>query len=241
MHRLIVTSATYRQSSRVTPESLKHDPYNRLLGRGARFRLTSQAIRDQALALSGLLVEKVGGPPVQPYQPLGIWSDATLGKIKYQVGTGEALYRRSLYTFWRRMVGPTMFFDTSARQVCTVRQYRTNTPLHALTLMNDMTYVEAARKLGERMMREGGADTKSRIAWAMRLATARHATNAEQETLAKVYESMLAEYKADSKAAEKLLSVGQSPRDAALDAIQLAAYTGVANLILNLDEVMTRE
>jgi hypothetical protein len=241
MHRLIVLSATYRQSSKTTPAMLEQDPYNRLLGRGARFRLTSQAIRDQALAISGLLVEKMGGPGVKPYQPLGIWDDATLGKIKYKVDSGEKLYRRSLYTFWRRMVGPTMFFDTSARQNCTVRLNRTNTPLHALTLLNDITYVEAARKLGERMMREGGTQPKQRIAWAMRLATAQNATPQQVDVLMGVYQKMLARYQADAKAADKLLAVGQSPCDKSLDAVELAAFTCVANIILNLDEVVTKE
>ena len=241
MHRQIVTSATYRQSSSTTPELIERDPYNRLFARGVRFRLSSQAIRDQALALSGLLVEKMGGPGVKPYQPPGIWDDATLGKIKYKADTGDKLYRRSLYTFWRRMVGPTMFFDTSARQICTVRLNRTNTPLHALTLLNDVTYVEAARKLAERMMREGGAEPKQRIAWAIRLATARKAAPQEIDALTSVYDKMLTRYKADAKAAEKLLAVGQSPRDKALDAVELAAYTGVANVILNLDEVVTKE
>ncbi len=140
LHRLIVTSATYRQSSKVTPELFERDPENRLLARGPRFRLPSWMIRDQALAASGLLVEKLGGPPVKPYQPPGIWEEATFGQIKYQQDHGDALYRRSLYTFWRRIVGPTMFFDTGARQTCTVKQSRTNTPLHALTTLNDVTY-----------------------------------------------------------------------------------------------------
>jgi hypothetical protein len=241
MHRLIVTSAAYRQSSRATPEMLAKDPYNRLLGRAPRFRMTSQTIRDQALALSGLLVEQVGGPPVNPYQPADVWSDASLGKLKYALDSGDKLYRRSLYTFWRRTVGPTMLFDSSPRQVCTVRQNRTNTPLHALTLMNDITYVEASRKLAERMLREGGADSSARIGWALRLATARPATPREIETLANIYDKMLARYKADPKAAEELLAIGQSPRDKDLDPLELAAHACVANVILNLDEVMTRE
>src|SRR5690606_2838844 len=128
LHKLIAMSAAYRQSSTVTPELLAADPYNRLISRGSRFRLTSQEIRDQALALSGLLVEKVGGPPVKPYQPPGVWLDLTLGKIKYEQDHGDDIYRRSVYIFWRRSVGPTMLFDTGARQTCTVKQSRTNTP-----------------------------------------------------------------------------------------------------------------
>ncbi len=152
LHRLIVTSSAYRQLSRVTPELRERDPTNRLLARGPRFRMTSFAIRDQALMLAGLLVEKTGGAPVQPYQPPGVWDDFSLGKIKYQRDTGEKLYRRSLYTFWRRSVAPTTFFDTASRLVCDVRTHRTNTPLHALTTLNDPAYVEAARLFAERMM-----------------------------------------------------------------------------------------
>src|SRR5262249_32473406 len=150
--RLIVTSATYRQSSRLTQALAERDPDNRLLARGPRFRLPSWMIRDQALAASGLLVGTIGGPPVKPYQPAGIWEEATFGTKRYQQDKGEALYRRSVYTFWRRIVGPTLFFDTAARQTCTVKQTRTNTPLHALTTLNDVTFVEAARVMAERVL-----------------------------------------------------------------------------------------
>ena len=144
-----------------------------LLGRGARFRLTSQAIRDQALAISGLLVEKMGGPGVKPYQPLGIWDDATLGKIKYKVDSGEKLYRRSLYVFWRRIVGPTMFFDGGKRQTCEVKPTRTNTPLHALTTLNETTFVESSRAMAQRVMTTSRGSVADRITYAFRLATAR--------------------------------------------------------------------
>ena len=154
MHRLIVTSATYRQSSKLTPELLERDPANRLLARGPRFRLSSFAIRDQALAASGLLVEKVGGPPVKPYQPPGVWEEMSLGQINYEPDKGESLYRRSVYTFWRRTVAPTTMFDVSPRTVCMVRPSRTNTPLQALALMNDPTYVEAARVLSEALLKD---------------------------------------------------------------------------------------
>ena len=150
MHRRIVTSATYRQSSRVTPALNERDPENRLLARGPRQRLSSLVLRDQALAIGGLLVEKVGGPPVRPYQPPGIWEEMSFGQIRYDQGHGEDLYRRSLYTFWRRTVGPPDLFDTPARQACTVRQVRTNTPLQSLILLNDVVYVEAARALAQR-------------------------------------------------------------------------------------------
>ncbi|HND52678.1 MAG TPA: DUF1553 domain-containing protein, partial [Pirellulaceae bacterium] len=145
VHRLIVTSAAYRQSSKVTAMLLERDPENRLLARGPRYRWPSWMLRDQALAASGLLVEKLGGRPVKGYQPPGIWEDATFGQIRYEQEHGEALYRRSVYQFWRRIVGPTVFFDVANRQTCTVKLARTNTPLHALVTLNDVTYVEAAR------------------------------------------------------------------------------------------------
>ena len=181
--KLIVMSETYQQSSASTAAQLEHDRFNFLLARGSRFRLTAHAIRDQALSLSSLLVEKLGGPPVLPYQPDGVWFDLSLGKTKYQRDTGENLYRRSLYTFWRRSVAPTTFFDVASRQVCKLRPSRTNTPLHALTLLNDTTYVEAGRKLAERVIKEGGDDSTARLQYAFRLATSRHATDKESHQL----------------------------------------------------------
>jgi hypothetical protein len=241
LQRLIVTSSTYRQSSRVTPELAQRDPENRLLARGPRLRMSSFAIRDQALALAGLIVGGMGGPPVQPYQPEGVWEDFSLGQIKYQRDTGEKLYRRSLYTFWRRSVGPTMLFDTADRLVCTVRPRRTNTPLHALTLLNDITFVEAARMFAERIMREGGETSQARLAWAFRAATARMPTDAERAVLQRAFDRALARYEADAEAAQKLLASGDFKRNEQLPATEHAAYTAVANMLLNLDEVITRE
>jgi hypothetical protein len=240
LHRLIVTSATYRQSSQVTPLLLERDPTNRLLARGPRSRLNSFLLRDQALALSGLLVPKLGGPPVRPYQPPGIWEEFSFGTIRYMQDKGEKLYRRSLYTFWRRSVGPTNLFDTSARQVCSVRPSRTNTPLHALVLLNDVTYVEAARVWAERLMKQGKTP-EERLALAFRMATARQPSTAELKVLVKGFERVLKQYKEDRPAALKLVSTGEYPRDPKLDVAELAAYTGVASLILNLDEVITKE
>ena len=160
LHKLIVMSATYRQTSRISSELLKRDPENILLARSPRYRMPSWMLRDQALAISGLLVKKLGGPPVKPYQPPGIWGDATFGKIRYKQDKGENLYRRSMYIFWRRIVGPTMFFDGSKRQTCDVKPTRTNTPLHALTTLNDVTYVEAARVMAQRVMKEGRQHTR---------------------------------------------------------------------------------
>jgi hypothetical protein len=202
--------------------------------------LSSQALRDQALALSGLLVEKIGGPPVLPYQPAGVWEDFTLGKISYEQGHGEDLYRRSIYTFWRRSVGPTMFFDNAGRQVCNVRPSLTNSPLHALTLLNDVTYVEAARVLAERTMQSQERRPAERIATLFRQATARHATDEELQALLRAWDDFLAAYQADPESARELVAVGESPRDEQLDVAELAAYTSVINAILNLDEVVTK-
>jgi hypothetical protein len=159
IQKQIVMSATYRQISKVTPESLQKDPENRFLSHGPRLRLTPDILRDQALEFAGLLVEKVGGPPVKPYQPPGLWQELAGGK-GYEMDHGDKLYRRSLYTYWKRTVAPPFMinFDSPNREVCTVNQVRTNTPLQALNLMNDVVFLEAARKLGERMMHGGGID-----------------------------------------------------------------------------------
>jgi len=240
LHRLIVTSATYRQSSRVSDDTLDKDTDNRYLSRGPRHRLNAFMLRDQALALSGLLVEKLGGPPVRPYQPKGIWEEFSFGQIRYPQDKGENLYRRSLYTFWRRSVGPPNLFDTSARQVCTVRPSRTNTPTHALTLMNDVTFVEAARVWAEGLMKQGRGP-EDRLALAFRAATGRQPTTQERSTLLQGFKRTLQQYRNDKKAAAELIAVGEYPRDMTLDVVELAAYTGMANMILNLDEAVCKE
>ena len=241
MLKLIVMSATYQQSSEISDEARTRDPYNQLLARGSRFRLTAHAIRDQALFLSGLLVERIGGPPVKPYQPLGIWSDNSLGKIKYQRDSGDALYRRTLYTFWRRATPPTMLFDVATRQVCNVRPRRTNTPLHALVLLNDITFVEASRKFAERVVHGGGNDPADRLSLGFRMATSRLPSASEQATMLSVYEELVAKFKAEPDKADQLLKVGEAPRDASINGVELAAYTAVMNMLLNLDEVITKE
>ena len=240
MQKLIVTSATYRQSSKVTPELLQRDPENRLLARGSRLRLTAEMIRDQVLEISGLLVEKVGGPAVKPYQPPGLWKEIL--SADYIQDHGDSLYRRSLYVFWRRTAPPPsmMNFDAAGRETCVVRRGRTNTPLQALDLMNDVTYLEAARMLAERMMREGGHNPSERIAFAFRLATARRPTPAESEVLVKDFRYHMDKYLADRRAALRYLSHGEHPRDEKLDPAELAAYTAIASLILNLDETITK-
>jgi cytochrome c553 len=241
LHKRIVLSATYRQTSRVTPALRERDPANRLLARMTRQRLPSWMIRDQALFISGLLVEKRGGPSVKSYQPAGVWAEATFGKKKYTRGKGEDLYRRSLYTFWRRIIGPTMFFDESKRQTCHVRRSRTNTPLHALIVLNDTTYIEAARAMAQRVLREGGADDKTRTAYAFRLATARLPKPKEAAVLIQSLQKLRTTYAQDQAATKALLTIGESKRDEKLNPTDHAAFTVLCNLILNLDEVITRE
>jgi hypothetical protein len=241
LHRLIVTSAAYRQSSKVTPALVERDPQNRLVARGPRFRLPSWMIRDQALAASGLLVRKVGGPPVRPYQPAGVWEEATFGTKRYQQDHGEALYRRSVYTFWRRIVGPTALFDTAARQTCVVKPTRTNSPLHALTTLDDVTYVEAARALAQRVLAGAGPSPEERIDLAFRLVLARRPSSEERQVLLAALARVRRQFPADPAAAKKLLATGESKRDEKLDATEHAAYTAVCSAILNLDEALTKE
>jgi hypothetical protein len=242
LQKTIVMSATYRQSAKATPELLQKDPENRLLARGARFRLPAEVIRDQALAVSGLLVEKIGGPSVKPDQPPGLWQELA-GGSGYQAGKGADLYRRSLYTYWKRTVAPPAMitFDAPNRETCTVRATRTNTPLQALNLMNDAIYVEAARKLAERMMKEGGPAPAERIAYAFRLATARRPKPPERDVLLDLLGQFQSYYGIHAGAALKLLGQGESRRDESLDPSELASYASVASLILNLDETITKE
>ena len=202
--------------------------------------MPSWMIRDSALALSGLLVRKVGGSPVNSYQPPGIWADATFGKKRYRQDHGNALYRRSAYTFWRRIVGPTIFFNTSSRQACTVKPSRTNTPLHALITLNDVTYVESARQFAARVMKKE-ASARARIVLAFRMATSRRPTDAEFRILSQRLRSLMRQFSAKPQEASLLLKIGESPRDRSLPATDHAAYTALCTLILNLDEVLTRE
>jgi hypothetical protein len=241
--KTIVMSSTYRQSSRVTPALLEKDPENRLLARGPRFRLPAQVLRDQALAISGLLVEKVGGPSVKPYQPAGLWEEVSFSGVAYKQDHGDDLYRRSLYTYWRRTVAPpTMVnFDASARETCIVRANRTNTPLQALDLMNDVTYLEAARKFAEKIMKEGGSTPEARIDYAFHRALARAPEPREQAVLINALNQFQARFQAKPDSAVKFLSQGESPRDPSLNTVDLAAYTSVASLIMNMDETITKE
>lgn len=238
---LMVTSQTYQQASHVTALHKERDPENRYYARGARYRLASPLLRDQALAISGLLVDKVGGPPVKPYQPPNIWEEMSFNQIRYQQDHGDALYRRSLYTFWRRTVSPPNLFDAATRQVCVLKPSRTNTPLHALITLNDVTFAETHRVLAERMMREGGPTPNARIAFAFRLTTGRAATEREATILLATYQRLHTHYGTDTDAATKVVSAGEKPRDPQWPVRELAAYTGVASILLNLDEVLTRE
>jgi len=242
MQKLIVTSDTYRQSSRVTPVLAAADPENRLLARGPRFRLSAGVIRDATLAAAGLLVEQVGGPSVKPYQPPGLWEELSNGG-GYDQGQGKDLYRRSLYTYWKRTIAPPgmMTFDSASRETCIVRPMRTNTPLQALATMNDVTYVEAARRLAERMLTEAGGTPGERIIFAFRLATGRRPNGTELLVLAAGLEKQRTHYDADPAAAEKLVDFGESKHNQSLKATELAAYTAVASVILNLDEAITKE
>jgi hypothetical protein len=244
-HKSMVMCATYRQSSRVTPGKLSADPENRFLARGPRFRLDAEVIRDQALAVSGLLVAKIGGPSVKPYQPAGLWKPVGFGGSNtaiFRRDDGEKLYRRSMYTFWKRTSPPPSMstFDAPDRETCQVRRARTNTPLQALVLMNDVQFVEAARKFAERIMLGGGADAKSKVDYAFRSVVSRFPTVQESATLQQLYREYQAEFKKSPSEAEEFLQVGDMPRNASLTADELAAWTMIAHLILNLSESVTK-
>ncbi len=243
LHRLIVTSATYRQSSKVSRELAVNDPENRLLARGARFRMPSMLLRDLALGASGLLDDRIGGAPVYPYQPDQIWESLAITKERdftYPTSSGRDLYRRSLYTFWRRTVGPANMFDAANRQVCKVRQNITNTPLHALTTLNDPTWAEAARVLAARSM-ESAKDTEARLNFALRRVLGHLPAERDLALLRKAYEKQLAIYQADPKAAAEVVAIGSAPKNGKLNPTEHAAFTAVCLMLLNLDEALTRE
>jgi hypothetical protein len=243
LQRTIVMSATYRQSSKLTPELRGRDPENRLLARGPRFRVDAEVVRDSALFVGGLLVEKQGGRSVKPWQPGGLWEAVSFNNSqKYVPDSNDGQYRRSFYTYWKRQSPPPnlMLFDAPTREYCVVRRPRTNTPLQALALLNDPQFVESARGLAQRMLLEGGNSDESRIAYAFRLATTRKPTPAELKVLREVLKQQLAEYRRDKTAAEKLLSVGSFKAKDDLDDAELAAWTTIASMILNLDETVTK-
>jgi hypothetical protein len=243
MHRLIVTSATYRQSSRVTPELQSADAENKLYARASRFRMPSLILRDWALASSRLLNDRIGGPPVYPYQPDAIWESLAITKERdftYPTSTGESLYRRSLYTFWRRTVGPANMFDASTRQACRVRSSTTSTPLHALTTLNDPTWMEAARVLAEHAL-HSSPNVEDAITFSFKRILARSPKATEQERLKQAFEKQLTLYRENAEDANKLLSVGAAPRDMTLDPSTHAALSAVCLAIYNLDEALSRQ
>ncbi len=240
--RLIVTSATYRQASRATPALLERDPRNRLLSRGPRYRLEAEMVRDQALALSGLLSRKVGGPSVFPPQPDGLWQAAFNGQRTWTTSSGEDRYRRGLYTFLRRTVPyPSMAtFDAPSREFCVVRRSRTNTPLQAFVTLNDPVYVETAQALARRIVKEGGATTEDRARYGLRLCLARPADPARVSTLTELFNRERARYGAAPDAARAMATEPLGPLPAGADVSELAAWTVVANVLLNLDGVLTK-
>ena len=250
MLRMMVLSETYQQQSSATPEKLKQDPYNRLLSRGPRFRLQAEFIRDLALKVSGLLNEDIGGQSVKTYQPTGLWRELAHQKDNskftaqiFEQAQGRDLYRRSLYTFWKRSLPPPNMaaFDAPNRETCIVRRETTNTPLQALVLLNDPTFVEASRKLAARMIAEAPQSEKAKARLGFLLATAREPSEKELEILLRVHQHSLDEYLSDREGADKLLSIGESPRGEEFDPAEHAAWTSVAMLILNLDETITKE
>jgi hypothetical protein len=245
--RLIVTSSTYRQSSKVTPELLAADPENRLLARGPRFRLEAEVIRDTALALAQLLTGTIGGPSVRPYQPEGIWEEVAYGAEytaqEFLQDTGDANYRRSMYTFWKRQAPPPnmMLFDAPNRETCTARRERTNTPLQALALLNDQQFVEASRAFAVRILESTGPELKERLKHGFRLATARYPDQTELKILSDLFRSQQEVYSLDSKSAEELLSVGAYQPATQFHLSELAAWTIISSALLNLDETVTKQ
>jgi len=243
MHRLIVTSSAYRQSSRMNEWHRENDPDNRLVSRASRFRMPSMVLRDWALAGSGLLAKRVGGTPVFPYQPEKVWEALAVNKNRnfdYPKSEGDDLYRRSLYTFWRRTIGPVNMFDSSNRQACSVKPGRTSTPLHALTTLNDPTWVEASRVLAQKVMGEKEA-LDERLQYAFRLITAGRPSSLNLEILGDIYEEQLEVFMENPNEAKQLLSVGESKRDEQFSLAEHAALTTTCLGILNLDQALSRE
>ena len=243
--QLLVTSATYRQAATVTPEKKAKDPDNRLLSRGPRFRMDAEMVRDYALAASGLLRRQIGGPSVKPYQPEGVWEAVAMigsNTRDYKRDTGDKLYRRSVYTFWKRAAPPASMdiFNAPSREVCTVRRERTNTPLQALVTLNDPQFVEAARVLAQAAIKDGGEKPEQKIDFIARRLLARSFTPDELKVVQASLTDLLAEYKAKPEEAKKLIAVGESKADPAVDPGTLAAWTMLANELMNLDEVLNK-
>ena len=244
LQKLIVMSHAYRQSSKVTPDALQADPENRWLARGPRFRLTGELIRDAALSVSGLLIDEIGGPSVRPYMPEKVWDETSVyGNLRnYKHDQGDGLHRKTMYTIWKRTAAPPtmLLFDAPNREVCTIKRSRTNTPLQALSLLNEVTFVEAARALAARMISKGGADPSSRLTFAYQNLLSREPTAEELEVLTRGIESDWKVFANDPEAANKLVSVGEWKPEIELDPVEWATYVMTANVLLNLDEFVTR-
>ena len=240
LHRLIVSSATYRQSSEWTPELRERDPQNRWWARGPRFRLPAEWVRDRALAVSGLLTDRIGGPSVKPYQPEGLWREIASDTV-YQVSEGEDLYRRSLYTYWKRTVSPPLLaaFDAPTREACVVLRSRTNTPLQALGLLNDTGYLEAAKALAFRVLTTDESSTEGRVRRAIEWALSRPAREAELSLLGASFQQHEERFSVDPDAAQALLNVGQSRYQDRFPKETFAALTLVCSTLMNLDEFVT--
>jgi hypothetical protein len=243
--RLLVTSAAYRQAAITTPEKLEKDAQNRLLSRGPRFRMDGEMVRDGALAASGLFVPKIGGPSVKPYQPEGVWEAVAMigsNTRDYKQDSGENLYRRSLYTFWKRSAPPASMdvFNAPSREVCTVRRERTNTPLQALVTLNDIQFVEAARRLAERALNEADASDEARIDYIARRLLSRPLRDAETPIVKASLAKLSQYYASHGDDAKKLIATGESKPDPKLDPALLAAWTMLTNQLMNLDEVLNK-
>jgi len=243
MQKLIVMSATYRQDSAMTPEIMERDPENRLLARGPRFRLAAETVRDNALSISGLLSDRISGPSVRPYQPPGLWEDVSVErKATYVPDKGQGLYRRSMYTFWKRTCPPPsmMSFDAPNREVCSIRRARTNTPLQSLVLLNDPTYLEAARVLAWHMIQDGGDDIETRLNVGYRRCLARNARANEVSVLSALLEKSRQRFAEDAALAVSFIAIGDTPVDTAIDPVELASWTVIASTLLNLDETISK-
>jgi len=238
----VVTSGAYRQSSATSNELRQKDPYNQWVARQGRFRIDAESVRDTALAVSGLLIDQVGGPSAHPYQPAGYWSHLNFPKREYQPDHGAGLYRRGIYTYWcRTFLHPSLLaFDAPTREECTAKRTRSNTPLQALVLLNDPIYVEAARALAERALREGGPSRESKLEWVYRSVLSRTPRPEESSLILAMLDKHRDDYKADPSAAKALLKTGERAAPADLDTVELAAWTSAARVILNLHETITR-
>ena len=240
----MVMSSTYRQQSTTRPEHLKVDPTNMYHARAPRFRLMGEFVRDNALAVSGLLNREFGGPGVKPYQPAGLWVEVSLsGNRRFARDKGEKLYRRSMYTYWKRSAPHPglMAFDTPTRETCTLQRQRTNTPMQALVTLNDEQFVEASRAFAQRILKSSATTFQDRVNWAFEMATGHPADNLRQEVLKEAYDFQKERFSKEPNRAEELLKIGESTRDSSIDSKEHASWTVLASMILNLDETLNRE